>query len=600
MPAANVHLLPGLALVNGTKGAPIPMSASRPAHLALGRANAGPRSGSTSPAAHFRRPAERPFTPADKADTTVLFGGLSPRHDRLVEGVLLGLGYAARALPNVSLDGYERAKEYGSGGQCNPTYFTVGNLVKYLQDLEATGMSREEIVRRHVFLTAGSCGTCRFGMYEAEYRLALANAGFEGFRVLVFGTDDGIDQSSGRRSGLDLNLDFFLALINAFNVADVLNQFVYSIRPYETVPGSVDCTTVKVVDRLHQFFRDRSRFELSRSWARGLAGTRVARRVESLGKILSNVTRKDLIEEIRAARAKFDEVTLDPFRVKPVVKLIGEFWAQTTEGVGNFNMHAFLEREGAEVYVDRSLFTRISYMLHMHKQAARDRRGLHGLRGRDRMRLDRKAAYWLAHYRKRGTLTLAETLLRRENDRILEALGGTLHPMASQYELERLARPYWNWRTASGESHLEIAENIYYHEHHLCHMVLSLKPFSCMPSTQSDGVQAKVVERHPGMIFLPIETSGDGEVIAHSRVQMALGAARVKARREWAEALARTGRPLPELKRFVADHPELTRPTYAVPHHHGVVGRAANFALHVAELMGRRPVAASRADGARR
>jgi len=37
-----------------------------------------------------------------------------------------------------------------------------------------------------VFFTAGACGPCRFGMYEAEYRLALRNAGFDGFRVLLF------------------------------------------------------------------------------------------------------------------------------------------------------------------------------------------------------------------------------------------------------------------------------------------------------------------------------------------------------------------------------------------------------------------------------
>ena len=119
-------------------------------------------------------------------------------------------------------------------------------------------------------------------------------------------------------------------------------------------------------------------------------------------------------------------------------------------------------------------------------------------------------------------------------------------------------------------------------------MALSVKPFTCMPSTQSDGVQAKVVEQFPGMIFLPIETSGDGEVIAHSRVQMALGTARARARKEWSEALDRTGRSLEELRAFADDHPEIKRPTYPVPHHHGVVGRAANFALHVAELMTRR------------
>jgi predicted nucleotide-binding protein (sugar kinase/HSP70/actin superfamily) len=547
-----------------------------------------------APPRHFRRPMEHVFTDKQRPFTTILFGGLSPRHDRLVEGVLRGLGYRAKALPNVSLEGYERAKEYGNNGQCNPTYFTVGSLVKHLQDLEAEGMSREEIIDSHVFFTAGSCGTCRFGMYEAEYRFALANAGFDGFRVLLFGTDDGIDQSSGLKAGLDLNLDFFLGLINAFNVADVLNQFVFKIRPYESEPGAVDRATEDVLARLYSFFENRETFDLEDSPAGFLVSTGLGKRANLIGKILGQLRSTDLVEEMRAVKARFDEIELDPFRVKPIVKLIGEFWAQTTEGDGNFNMHRFLEGEGAEVYVDRSLFTRITYLLHMHKQGAKDRKGLHGVRGKEALwRLDRILSHYLAYYRKRGTLTLAEKMLKRENDRLLEGLGGTLHEMVSQYELERLARPYWNWRTSSGESHLEIAENIYYHQHHLCHMVLSLKPFTCMPSTQSDGVQAKVVEEVPGMIFLPIETSGDGEVIAHSRVQMALGTARAKARKEWFETLARIDRPLEDLEAYVNDHPALKRPSYRVPHADGVVGRAANLALHIADLMADRPVSVS-------
>ncbi len=524
---------------------------------------------------HFHRPVEDPFTAEQRADTTVLFGGLSPRHDRLIQGVLRGLGYNAQALPNVSLDGYERAKEYGNNGLCNPTYFTVGNLVKYLQDLEAGGMSRQEIIDRHVFFTAGSCGTCRFGMYEAEYRFALANAGFAGFRILLFGDNGGIDRAKDARAGLDLSLDFFLALINAFNAADVVNQFMHTIRPYEAEPGAVDRVTDGVVDQLESFFMRRPRFELGHSWARRLAGTRFEGTATYLAKILFDVTRGDLAAEMTSVGAKYDELALDPFRVKPVVRLIGEFWAQLTEGAGNFHMHRFLEKEGAEVYVDRSMFTRLMHMLFEHKQEAIDRRGLDGISA-------------VARWKRWATLTLAERILERESRHLLDALGGTLHPPVSQYELERLARPYWNWRTRSGESHLEIGENIYYHEHHLCHMVISVKPFTCMPSTQSDGVQAKVVERFPGMIFLPIETSGDGEVIAHSRVQMALGTARAKARKEWIECLARTGRSLEELRAFADDHPELKRATYHVPHHAGVVGRAANFALHAGELMAQR------------
>jgi predicted nucleotide-binding protein (sugar kinase/HSP70/actin superfamily) len=538
---------------------------------------------------HFRRPAELPFHFNEREDTTILFGGLSPRHDRLMEGVLKGLGYRARALPNVSLAGYERAKEYGNNGLCNPTYFTVGSLVRHLQDLEALGMSREEIVARHVFLTAGSCGTCRFGMYEAEYRAALHHAGFDGFRVLVFGTDEGIDQSTDRRAGFEPNLDFFIGVISAFNAADIVNQFLHTIRPYEVESGAVDRATDLVLGRLSLFFEHRERFEIGASRARALAGTRFEKPANFLGKVLSEITSPALALEMKAAAAIYDEINLDPFRVKPVVRLIGEFWAQITEGAGNFHMHRFLEKEGAEVSVDRSLFTRLAYLLHMHKQGAADRKGLHGLRGLERLRIGALLRHYSRYYGKWARLTLAERILRRENDRLLEAMGGTLHPMVSQYELARLAAPFWNWRTSSGESHLEVAENIYYHERHLCHMVLSVKPFTCMPSTQSDGVQAKVVELFPGMIFLPIETSGDGEVIAHSRVQMALGTAWAKARKEWSEALARSGRALGELQSFVADHPELKRATHPIPHHPGVVGRAANFALHVAEEMARRP-----------
>ena len=54
------------------------------------------------------------------------------------------------------------------------------------------------------------------------------------------------------------------------------------------------------------------------------------------------------------------------------------------------------------------------------------------------------------------------------------------------------------------------------------------------------------------MIYLPIETSGEGEINAHSRVQMALGEAKTKAKREFAES-ARTHRPharaVPRLRR---------------------------------------------------
>ncbi len=58
-------------------------------------------------------------------------------------------------------------------------------------------MPAEEIVKNYVFLTAGACGPCRFGMYVTEYRKALRDAGFDGFRVMLFQQTGGLKQATG-------------------------------------------------------------------------------------------------------------------------------------------------------------------------------------------------------------------------------------------------------------------------------------------------------------------------------------------------------------------------------------------------------------------
>src|SRR5947209_17560855 len=47
---------------------------------------------------HFKKPVERPFTASQRANTTLLFGGLTWKHEKLVHGALEGLGYRAEAV----------------------------------------------------------------------------------------------------------------------------------------------------------------------------------------------------------------------------------------------------------------------------------------------------------------------------------------------------------------------------------------------------------------------------------------------------------------------------------------------------------------------
>jgi predicted nucleotide-binding protein (sugar kinase/HSP70/actin superfamily) len=539
---------------------------------------------------HFRRPEERPFTAEEREQVTILFGGLTLQHEQLIEAVFHGSGYRCENLPTPNLAGYHLGREFGNAAQCNPTYFTVGNLIQYLRELEARGLSKQEILDNYVFFTSGSCGPCRFGMYESEYRMALDSAGYGGFRVLLFSHDEGIKAESGE-PGLKFTVDFGMGMLNALNLGDVTNEMVHHLRPYEIVEGETDRAFSEIMDTLTTFLRERQRFEILEwvlpVWLR----SRLAKKkklkdtLNTLGKVRDHLYGKAYRDVMRHCRERMDQVQVDRLRVKPIVKITGEFWAQLTEGDGNFNMFAFLEGEGAQVLVD-SVGGWVLYLMHQAKAEGRNRRALDAPHPRTawwnlKKRLDNE---W--HFRKKWLLlTLGERIWNRQYARVVEGLGNVARLPTPQKELARLAHPFYHSLSRGGEGHLEVGKNVYYTVNHLCHMVLALKPFGCMPSSQSDGVQSTVISRFPEMIFLPIETAGEGEINAHSRVQMALGEAKAKAKAEFDRCLESTGRALEDIRSYVAEHAELRSPLYQVPHRSDVAGVAANFVLHVNDRM---------------
>src|SRR6516162_4054777 len=330
---------------------------------------------------HFRRPVERAFTAEERGKVTILFGGLTWKHEKVIQAVFEASGYRCVILPVPNVAAFQLGKEYGNNGQCNPTYFTVGNLVQYLQGLEARGMSRQEIIDNHVFFTAGSCGPCRFGMYESEYRLALQNAGFDGFRVLLFQQNDGLQAASGE-PGLKFTVDFGMGMFNALNLGDIMNEMIFRIRPFEVNKGETDRVFRESVDALCHTLRTRKPFEdhedlpawLSRRIARH-KGAKWEITINSLGKVYEQLYGKAYKDMLRDCHERLSAIEVDRLRVKPVVKIIGEFWAQITEGDGNFNMFVFLEREGAQVLVE-PIGTWVMYMMYQAKARAAARRSL--------------------------------------------------------------------------------------------------------------------------------------------------------------------------------------------------------------------------------
>ena len=539
----------------------------------------------SAPVVHYRLPPERSFTAEERDSVTILFGGLTVKHERLIQAAFDACGFHSQPLPQPDLAACLVGKQYCNPGVCNPAYFTVGNLVRYLQQLEASGLSRQEIIDRYVFFTAGSCGPCRFGMYEAEYRLALRGAGFGGFRVLLFQQGHGVKADTGE-PGLKLSLHLGLGAVRAFTIADALQAFGYDTRPYEIVPGATDRAVGDALDVAAASIASRRPVRApagAPAWVYRLFGPKP---VEPYANAWAHLYGPETRRTLDTCRAAVHPIEVDRLRVKPVVKVTGEFWAQSTETDGNFRMFAFLEQEGAHVLVE-PIGGWVLYLLQHARQTMRTRRWLAlrpggSVAGRARATIANVSSAAL-----RGLLvSIGERLYRHQYDRLRRALN-VAHELLDQRVLARLAEPFYRELARGGEGHLEVAKNIYYTTHGEAHMMLSLKPFGCMPSTQSDGVQSALMSRLKDTIFVSVETGSEGELTAQSRVEMALVEARQRAQEEFRRALALSGRSLDEIRRYVADHPEMRAATYRVPRRKGFAGVAANFVLHVSNRMRR-------------
>jgi predicted nucleotide-binding protein (sugar kinase/HSP70/actin superfamily) len=487
-------------------------------------------------AKHWFDEVPRTFTHDQREHTTVLVSGLTMAHDLFVQSALRGIGYKVLAMDTPDNDALQYGREYGNRGQCNPTYFTVGNLVKYLDGLRERGMTKDDIVKNHVFVTAGACGPCRFGTYVTEYRKALRDSGFDGFRVLLFQQTGGLKQATGEGVGLEMNPAFFWGLIRAIMIGDVLNSLGYRIRPYEVEPGAAD------------------------------------RALEISKKIIADAfeNNSSLPLALYKVRRELGKVAVDRTKIKPRVGIIGEFWAMTTEGDGNYGLQRFLEAEGAEP--DIQIVTAwLLYMIWQGRYDTHQRAELRGVdKGKDEQGGSKFSLKGIDVRKRRASLWAGEKVLRGLFHTISAAMGLNDYHLPDMEQIAEVSHAFYDNNLRGGEGHMEIGKLIQNVAYSKVNMTLSVKPFGCMPSSSvSDGIQSFITELYPQGIFLPIETNGDGAVNVYSRVQMQLFKAKQQAQKEVDKALADVGMTIDEVRGYLAKHPAMMSPFHRAPHKAG-------------------------------
>jgi len=499
------------------------------------------------PVKHYQAYRPNPFTREQRDKTTILFGGLTWKHERMMQGALHNLGYKAEPLPNIARDDLDAGKELIDVGACCPTIFTTGSLVNFLKKEVATH-GKEKTNEKFVYLTAGACGPCRFGQYHESYSMALDGLGLRDFRLFLLAQDE-LDQGATGGGGLDINLPLSLGLVWSILCGDVITDLEYATRPYEVTPGQTDRVLKECVEDMYEIFRNRPDHG------------------KKLGTLAWHLTTSYFTNALRAVRKKWDAIEVDRTRVKARVKITGEFWLQTHEGDGNYNIKRWLESEDSEV-APPPVAVWLHYLMHPEIRKLEHRHSTSKHPKRDD-----------------AILQILERVYVRTYNRFRKALAEIPSALPDQVELKNLAEPFYHFELRGGEGHMLIGKALYAYHHKKAHMICELSPYSCMPNTMSIGSMANVIGKYPDLLYAPIEVKGDAEVHAISRCQMILTEAKKRAQAEFEEVLKKTGLSVEAIHAYEKLHPELRRATYKVPHK-GYSGTSANYVLHLAEDRG--------------
>lgn len=465
------------------------------------------------------------FTLEERPTTTVLTTGLSENTLYMVSKVLKPTGLNFQPFKTPGNSAYELGKEYGNRGQCNPTYFTVGSLIEHLMYLrDKEGISTQDIIKNYIYVTANGCGPCRMGMYATEYRKALRDSGFEGFRVILLSRSGEADATQS--SGLSLPIKTFVRGFSAIILSDILNLIHHRFRPYEAVPGSVEKAVFECRDLIGAACEHETSI-LMAAWK---------------------------------CRKIVKKLKLNRLQVKPRVLIQGEFWAKQTEGEGNYNLFSFLRNEGSEPVIE--LLT--DWLLHQLWRADWAVKQREDLKQHDDRADGMKGSNFL---KTKLTLKVATWFLKKTFNFYLKMIGPRDYHLTDHQKVAELAHEHMDIHLDGGEDHMEVGHHILNAQEKHANMVLSVKPFTCLSSNgASDGIQPVVSELYPDSIFLTVETNADAPANFYGRVQMQLFKAKQAAQKEVDEALKKTGLTMQKAKELMDKNPKFSSPFYEPRH----------------------------------
>jgi len=319
---------------------------------------------------------------------------------------------------------------------------------------------------RSAFFMPGGSGPCRFGQYHCMHKLLLGDAGFPHVPVVSISQDAEMYEQSAQFGDETL-----LAAWRGSCAMELLLNAVLAIRPYETEPGRTDTTYRAWRDRLAEFLE-------------------TAPSTEALAR------------ELEKAVADLLAVPVDRSQPRPRIGIVGEIYVRH-HPLANNQLIARLERFGAQCML--AGFSEWMYYTNWtRKLEARQRR---------------QWRTWL-------TGVLKDHTMRRIHRRLnvpFEPILGKFHEATAE-EILDLAEPYIH-RSFQGEAVLSVGKMIEMARHG-CHGLVSVGPFSCMPSTIVAGLMKQLTVRLGDLPMLSLSFDGQQDPTLDTRLEAFLHQAR--------------------------------------------------------------------------
>lgn len=386
-----------------------------------------------------------------------------------------------------------------------------------LEHASRSGFAPAEFAERHAWIAPGSCGPCRLAAFPLEWKRVLDGSGLGALHVELFDQFAFVPALAGPDGAASPGLTLLSALI----AGDVLATLGHRLRPWVEDTAALD-----------------------RLLAEGV--TAVAGAFERGGSVRETIT--SVAESTRSLATRFD-------RVLPRVLLVGEPWTTLNDGDPSYAVARRLEELGAEVEAPRV----VDWL-----------RTIAWQRSRARLVPDDERAAAKSAVRSLGALW-----------RLFARAAGLTEPVEDPAALGALASPWYPPDVRGGSAHLEVARTLSAMQQRSVHLVLSVKPFGCLPSSSlSDGILVPLLDRTPGApAFVAIETTGDSHATVDSRLEMALHGATLRALDELETACSDARVSTPDACRSLAS----LRPRH--------IGGPRTFACTAAELVARKEIA---------